>query len=226
MKTFKAIKSRAIQRKGGESALKALLTKPKSAAALRKIPDDRWLAEMTRRVFQAGFNWKVVDAMWPGFEAAFHGFDPERCRKLSMTHVEKLAADKRIVRNAPKIRSVIHNANFIRDLAREHGGAGKFFAASPPEQFVGLLQLLKQRADRLGLQTAQYFLRGMGVDGFILSPDVIAALIEAGVVTSAPSSKKAFVAVQSAFDSWREESGWSLTEISKTLSFSIGENRH
>ena len=225
MHAFKTIKDRAAKRKGGEAALKKLLPTPKKPGALRRIPDDRWLAEMTRRVFQAGFNWKVVDAMWPGFEAVFHRFDPVRCRKISIAEMERLVVDKRIVRNSTKIRSVLRNAQFVCDLKAEFGSAGAYFASSKPEQFVALLDTLKARADRLGAQTAQYFLRGMGVDGFILSKDVIAALIEAGVIASAPTSKKAFAAIQDAFNRWHDESGWPLMAISRTLSYSIGDNR-
>ena len=46
--------------------------------ALRKLRDDRVLAEMTRRVFSAGFAWSVIESKWPGFEDAFLGFEPSR----------------------------------------------------------------------------------------------------------------------------------------------------
>ena len=75
--------------------------------------------------------------------------------------------------------------------------------------------------DRLSGFSAQYFLRHMGVDGFILSPSVTAALVRAGVVDKPPTSKKAMEAVQAAFDSWRKESGRSFSEISRTLGMSI-----
>jgi 3-methyladenine DNA glycosylase Tag len=222
---FKVIHDRAAKRKGGEAALAKLLSKPKKSAALKRIRDDRWLAEMTRRVFQAGFNWKVVDAMWPGFETVFHGFDPNRCRKQSINEVERLLKDTRIVRHAAKIRSVQLNADFVTRLAQEHGSAGGFFAASPPTDFIALLDTMKRRGDRLGFQTSQYVLRGMGVDGFILSKDVLTALIGAGVITSAPTSKTAWRSVQNAFNQWCDESGLPLMAVSRTLSCSVGENR-
>ena len=60
----------------------------------------------------------------------------------------------------------------------------------------------------------------MGVDGWILSPSVVAALVNAGVVDKAPTSRKAMEAVQVAFTQWRKESGRSLTEISRVLALS------
>ena len=61
----------------------------------------------------------------------------------------------------------------------------------------------------------------MGKDGFILSRDVVAALIREGVIDKPPSSKKAMAAVQAAFNHWADESGHSLTAISQTLARSI-----
>jgi len=65
----------------------------------------------------------------------------------------------------------------------------------------------------------------MGVDGFILSKDVLTALIGADVVTSAPTSKTAWRSVQNAFNQWCDESGLPLMAVSKILSCSVGENR-
>jgi hypothetical protein len=51
MKSFSKLYERAASRKGGEKALEALITKPKSRAALARIPDDRWLSGMAKSVF-------------------------------------------------------------------------------------------------------------------------------------------------------------------------------
>ncbi len=80
----------------------------------------------------------------------------------------------------------------------EHRPAGAFFAGSKPEQFAGLLDILKKRGNRLSGASAQFFLRQMGVDSWILSPSVVAALVNAGVVDKAPTSRKAMEAVQAA----------------------------
>ncbi len=221
MQSFKAIRARAVKRHGGEAGLKAHMVKPKSAATIRKMPDDRWLALMTRSVFQAGFVWKIIEAKWPGFEEAFDEFDPHRVAFYSGEDMGRLASDARIVRNGAKIKATIENARFVTELIREHGSAGAFFAASKPEGFVDLLEILKKRGSRLSGASAQYFLRFAGVDGFLLSPSVVAALVHAGVIDKAPGSQKSMRAVQAAFDTWQKESGLSLTEISRTLALSI-----
>ena len=78
MRSFAEIYEIASERKGGEEALEALLGPASSAQELAKIPDDRWLAKMAQCIFNAGFNWKVVEAKWPGFEEAFEGFNRVR----------------------------------------------------------------------------------------------------------------------------------------------------
>ena len=67
--------------------MEALLPKPRDAAkkpaALRKVTDAAILAEMTKCVFRSGFVWQIIENKWPGFEAAFDGFDVARCAMLS-----------------------------------------------------------------------------------------------------------------------------------------------
>lgn len=222
MRSFDALYEMAAKRKGGGDALEKELPKIKSRAALRKIGDDRWLAEMTKRVFQAGFNWRVIENKWDGFETAFEGFEPRRWKMMSDEDIDRLTGDKRIVRNPQKILSVAGNAAFLCDLADEHGSAARFFADWPEDDMVGLFEIMKKRGSRLGGSTAQFTLRFMNRDTFMLSRDVTAALIREGVVTKAPTSKRDLAAVQDAFNGWRAESGRPLAHISRVLAFSVG----
>lgn len=221
MEKFKTIYARALKRKGGKAQLEKLLPERVSKKKLAAIPDDRWLSIITKGVFRAGFNWKIIDNKWPAFEAAFHNFDPGACALLSDDDLDALCQNAAIVRNAAKIASVRHNAAFICELAKEHGSAGAFFANWPAQDFAGLLDVLKTRASRLSGTTGQYFLRFQGVDSFVLSKDVVAALIRAGVVDKAPTSKKGLRATQDAFNVWAKESGLALSHISRILAMSI-----
>jgi len=222
MKSFVALYGQAAKRKGGAKALEALLPTPLSKAKLAKIPDDRWLSMMSKCVFQAGFNWQVVENKWPDIEEAFAGFHPQRWKYLSDDDLDCLLRDKRIIRHAAKILAVRDNATFLCDLAEEHGSAARFFADWPSESYANLLLLLKKRAARLGGNSAQYFLRSMGKDSFILSRDVVAALLREAVISTEPKSQRDLKLVQEAFNHWRQESGRALTQISKVLAFTIG----
>ncbi|MEQ1890603.1 MAG: DNA-3-methyladenine glycosylase I [Alphaproteobacteria bacterium] len=221
MRTFKQLHALAAKRKGGAAALETLMPDVKSPAALVKIPDDRWLSAMSKRIFQAGFNWTVVENKWPGHEEAFSGFNPHRCAFLSDEDIETLAKDTRIIRNIAKIAAVRDNAAFLNGLTKEHGSAAKFFAQWPDSDLVGLLQLMGKQASRLSGSTAQMVLRDMGKDTFILTQDVCAALIREGVVTKKPSSQRDMIAVQAAFNKWRGESDRPFAHISRILAFSV-----
>lgn len=221
MESFDSILHRAVERKGGEAAVEALLPRAKSGDELAALPDRDYLAEMTKCVFRSGFVWKVIENKWPGFEAAFRGFDVAVCAMLSDEDVEQLSADERIVRHAAKIRSVPANAAFILDVRRDAAGFGRYLADWPEEDIVGLWDELKRRGARLGGQTGRYFLRFVGKDTPILSRDVVKALIGQGVIDREPTSRKALDQVQDAFNGWRAESGRELCQISRVLSLSV-----
>jgi 3-methyladenine DNA glycosylase Tag len=225
MPSFKSIRARAAKRKGGEKDLASLLPEVMPAAKLARIGDDRVLAEMAKRIFSAGFVWSVIESKWPGFEAAFLKFDPKRLLSQPDEFWEKLTADKRIVRNPQKIMAVRANAQFVADIAREHGGFGKFLAAWPASDQIGLLDLLAKRGARLGGRTGQYLLRFIGKDAFVMSGDVVACLRDAGLdVAETPTSKKDLRKIQDQFNAWAEETGLPYTHLSRICAMSIGDN--
>ncbi len=225
MTPFATIRARAAKRKGGEAALAKFLPEVMDAKALSRVPDDRVLAEMTKRIFSAGFVWRVIENKWPGFESAFLGFEPKRLSFEPDEFWERLAGDQRIVRNPQKISAVRHNAGFVVDIAREHGSFGKFLAGWPANDQVGLLDLLAKRGSRLGGRTGQYLLRFIGKDCFITSADVVACLRDAGLdIAESPTSRKDLKKVQDQFNAWATESGLPLTHVSRICAMSIGEN--
>lgn len=222
MRRFDEILAIAAERKGGASAVLAGATQPLGPEALAAIPDDRWLAAMARGIFQAGISWKVVEAKWPGIEAAFGGFDPGYVAMIEGERLEALLGDPRVIRSGAKIVAIRDNAVFVQVVARESGSFGRRIADWPNEDFAGLLGWLSREGSRLGGTTGQYMLRQMGKDSYILTRDVVARLQEEGVISGAPGSAKAMAAVQAAFNRWRAESGQSFNVISRVLARSIG----
>ncbi len=225
MTSFADLYARAVVRKG-EVELEERIPVSPSREALADTPDDRFLSMMTRRVFQAGFVYRVIEAKWPGFEEAFEGFDPPRVATMSGAEVSALKQDTRIVRNGQKIEATIENARFVCDIAEEHGSLGRFVADWPDTDLVGLWALLKKRGARLGGDTGPRFLRAMGKPTFVLTQDVVRALVEHGVVEKKPTSKKALQAAQEAFDNWSAESGRDHSAISIVLACTIDSGEH
>ncbi|MDF2233084.1 DNA-3-methyladenine glycosylase I [Albimonas sp. CAU 1670] len=223
MTPFKDLWEMARARKGGHAAVESELPRPATPEALHAVSDSQWLSDMGKRVFSAGFNWKVVDAKWPAFEAAFDGFDPWKIRMLSDEALDDLAANKDLIRNRMRMESLRENAAFLCELSEERKKpAGHVFADWPRTDYVGLLDLLKTRGSRLGGLTGMYLLRWRGIDGFVLSDDVVAALQREGVIEGPATSKKALRAIQTAFDIWHSESGRPMMQISKVLALTVG----
>lgn len=222
MKSFAEIYERAAKRKGGEKELEKMIQlRMKTPQELAEIPEDRYLAEITRGVFNAGFVWKIIEHKWDGFEAAFWKFNVTRCAYMSEDDIDQLARDVRIIRNRQKIITVRDNAVMVFELSSKYGSFGKMIGDWPEADYIGLLALLKKRGSRLGGLTPQYFLRRLGKSGFVLGKDGTAALVDAGVIDKFPTGKAAMQNVQEAYNQWQQESGLNQAQISRVLSLSI-----
>ncbi|MFT4825362.1 MAG: 3-methyladenine DNA glycosylase Tag [Halioglobus sp.] len=216
MQRFKTITAHASERHGGDAALKRLMPKVRSVRALSAIGDDRYLSEMTRCIFQAGFVWRVVNHKWDDFEDVFFGFPPEKIVMLSPDQIERFGQNKRIIRNMQKIVAVQDNAQFILDIQKEHGSFGKFIAQWPSENLVELLAYMKKYGSRLGGMTGQRVLRNMGRDTFVLTGDVIRALQHAGLdISNTPGSKRELNLIQETFNRWHRETDLPYSHISR-----------
>lgn len=216
MRSFAEILEIAIARKGSAEAVLAG-TPPKTATQLAAIPDDRWLAQMAKGIFQAGISWSVVEAKWPGIEAAFQGFDPGKVSMIEGDAFDALLADTRVIRSGAKIAAIRDNAGVLR----ANPGFGRKVADWPARDFAGLLDWLSRDFSRLGGNTGAYMLRFMGKEGFLLSRDVVARLQAEGVINGPATSAKAMRAVQAAFNDWATESDLTLSQISRVLAQSI-----
>ncbi|MBX3570469.1 MAG: DNA-3-methyladenine glycosylase I [Rhizobiaceae bacterium] len=226
MSDFTSIRARAAARKGGDDGLAALLGRRPDNAAVANHPDDRILSFMAERIFAAGFVWKVIEQKWPGFEAAFLGFEPRALLFQPDDYWHGLASDPRIVRNPQKIRSVRDNAALVDRISREHGSFAAFLSRWPADDQIGLTAWLGKHGSRLGGNTGQYFLRWIGWDTFILSSDMVAALREAGLdIAESPTSKGDLRKVQDQINAWASQTGLPRQHISRILAMSAGINR-
>jgi 3-methyladenine DNA glycosylase Tag len=220
---FDSIFQQACERHGGEAALKRLMPKVRSPRALAGSKGDRWLAEMTRCIFQAGFVWRVVNHKWDDFEDVFFGFPPAKIVMLSPEQLDRFAQNPRIIRNRQKVLTVQHNAQFILDIDQEHGSFGKFIGRWPQDDLIGLFAYLKKRGARLGGMTGQRVLRNMGKDTFVITGDVSRCLQRAGLdIKDNPSSQREMRLIQDAFNQWHQQSGQPYSHISRICAFSIG----
>lgn len=224
LEKFDAIYDRAAKRKGGEQALLALIGEPLNRDAVAAIPDDRFLAEFTKKVFQSGFVWRVVRQKWPDFEEIFFEFDIDKILLMPDEMLERKASDKRIIRNYSKVKTIRDNALMIDDVRRQHGSFAKFVADWPEDDVIGLWEYLKKHGARLGGNTGPYALRFLGKDTFLISKDVEDYFTQHKVIEGSVRSKRSLNTINQAFLTWQAESEWSLQGLSQLLAFSCGDN--
>ncbi len=189
--------------------------------SVKKAGDDRYLSLMSLRIFRAGLKHEMVDAKWPAFEKAFHGFDPKRVRAMSDEDVEHLMKDARLIRHLGKLKAVHANAAALCDLAQEQGSFGAWLAQWPGAEIVRLWDELGRRFTQLGGSSAPYFLRMAGKDTFVLTPYVVKALNHWGAFEGEPKGKGDRARVQAQFNEWAAETHLPLAHLSMTLAASV-----
>lgn len=222
MSDFDRLLAIAEKNKGNLQELETTMPKVLNPTELASLGDDRFLSMMARCIFRAGFSWKVVNNKWPQFEEVFSKFNPLAIAHFSDEKLEELVGDKRIIRNAIKIKAVRDNAVFILDKQQSHGSYAQWLADWPTAEIVGLWDELKKKGSRLGGSTGPMSLREMGKDTFMLTGDVKAALVNHGLMEKfSPNSKRDLLKVQAVFNQLHNESGKPLSYISRMLAYTI-----
>jgi len=205
----------------GAAALEARLPQPRSAAELKALGDDRYLSQMSLRIFRAGLKHSLVDGKWPAFEEVFDGFEPRRVRAMSDDALQALLGDSRLIRHWGKLKSVRDNAAAVITIAEEHGSFEAWLADWPGSEVVELWEALAKRFSQMGGNSGPTFLRMVGKDTFILTPSVTAALKHWGAIDAPPKNRKDRAAVQSCFNAWATETGRLLCQLSLILAVSV-----
>jgi DNA-3-methyladenine glycosylase I len=119
-----------------------------------------YLDVITRAVFQSGMSWRVVEAKWAGFREAFAGFDPAVVAAYTDDDVERLVADKGIIRNRRKIEATVSNAQAMLTLEDESGGFVGWLRGRG--DFEATVAALRAEFRFLGDMGAYYFLYVVG----------------------------------------------------------------
>lgn len=83
--------------------------------------DHRHFEFLVLESAQAGLSWRTILDKREGYRRAFAGFDVERVARFNARSVERLVADRGIVRNRLKIESAINNARRYIEVQEEFG---------------------------------------------------------------------------------------------------------
>ncbi len=124
--------------------------------------DDEYFERMTKAIFQAGLNWKMIETKWPNFEKAFAKFSIAKIAKYGDNQISDLMKNEGIVRNEKKIRSTIYNAHQAA-LVRKEFGSFKDYFRSFGKDHEKLSEDIQLRFQHLGPSSARTFLWMTGV---------------------------------------------------------------
>ena len=119
-----------------------------------------YLEVMSKAVFQAGISWQVVEAKWPTIREALDGFDAETVAAYDDERLDALTQDARVIRSRPKLNAIVHNAQRIVALDREHRGFKKYLKSHG--DFEATVKSLRKEFKYLGDMGAFYFLYVVG----------------------------------------------------------------
>ena len=125
--------------------------------------DTEYFDTLSRAIFTAGLNWRMVEKKWPDFRKAFGGFAPEKVSRLTEKDVQRLMSDTRIVRNEKKIRATVANAWTVIDLEKDYGSVKKYIEGFGRREKL-LQEDLQRRFKFMGPSTARMFLYMVGYD--------------------------------------------------------------
>jgi 3-methyladenine DNA glycosylase Tag len=228
LEKFDSLYQRAAERKGGVAILNLLLGENQQDKLVADLGDDRILSAFTKKVFQSGFIWRVVENKWANFEELFFDFDLTKVLMMPEEMQERKAADARIIRNFKKVKTIQANAQMMFEEAQsnksEHQSFAEFIANWPSNNIIGLWDYLKKEGQRLGGNTGPYALRAIGKDTFLLTRDIEAYFRANKIIDGGLQSKKSLTAIQNSFNQWQSECDLSLTQLSRLVAFATGDN--
>ena len=115
-----------------------------------------YLEAMSKSVFQSGISWDVVNAKWPTIVEALDGFDAETVAGYEDEQLDALVQDTRVIRSRQKLAAIIHNANRMIELDREHGSFKKYLKSHG--DFEATVKSLRKEFKYVGDSGAYIFL--------------------------------------------------------------------
>ena len=119
-----------------------------------------YLEVMSKSVVQSGMSWRVIETKWAGIREAFHGFDAEKVASFGPDDIDRLAEDKRVIRNRRKLEAIVDNARSILDLERSHGSFREYLRSQG--DFDSTVKDLRKKFKFLGDMGCYHFLYVVG----------------------------------------------------------------
>ena len=128
----------------------------------RPEDDDSYFEQMSKSVFLAGLNWRVIDKKWPDIKRLFANFSIDAVAHFNDNDIDRLLKDDGMIRSVKKITAVVANAQTMQKVEQEFGSFAKYLQDMKAKREDALLKDLHKRFAFLGESTAVIFLFSVG----------------------------------------------------------------
>jgi len=129
----------------------------------RPSTDGEYFENMSRVIFQAGLNWRVIDNKWPSIKKAFSNFKIGKVACFTEADVERLMNDPEVIRNKGKIKGIIQNAQNFQAIEKQYGSFQKYLDnLDKSSNYENVVKDLVNKFKWLGPSTASTFLYTVG----------------------------------------------------------------
>lgn len=92
--------------------------------------DDKKLFELFSLETQAaGLSWLTILKKRDNYRTLFDNFDIEKVAAYDEIKLSKIMQEKGVIRNLPKLRAIVKNANLFKNIIEEFGSISDYFWA-------------------------------------------------------------------------------------------------
>jgi len=124
--------------------------------------DDELFGRLILEINQAGLSWTTILNKKENFRKAFSNFNIDKIASYGEKDLERLLSDSGIIRNRLKINAVIHNAQQIQDLQKEHGSFKNWLDKQQLDSLDEWVKLFKRTFKFTGGEITNEFLMSTG----------------------------------------------------------------
>ena len=101
-----------------------------------------------------------MESKWPDILEAFHDFDIETVANFGEPELDALTNDTRVIRNRRKLEAIVHNAQKLIELEKEHGSFKKYLRSH--DDFKATVKDIRKQFKFVGEMGSYYFLYVIG----------------------------------------------------------------
>lgn len=126
--------------------------------------DNEYFERMSRIIFMSGLNWATLQKKWPGIRSAFDDFDIGKVSEFDEAKVDSLMSNPDVIRNLPKIRAIVRNAEQMREIIDQSGSVQTYLATLEKKGEDAMRAEISKKFSFMGPGTTVIFLHSIGTD--------------------------------------------------------------